>query len=514
MAAGRRSGRITLVLGLACLAAGALSPAAAAGRDLVDHRVLQTGFERIDDLYLDPVDMERLTLDGLKGLSRLEPRLAFARAGGVLRAELAGLPAGEFALPVGNRAAEWAGFAARVAEALRGNSPALEKAGPEALYEAMFDALVADLDPNSRYTSAAQAEDERSMREGYVGIGITVKQSGRHTWIVDVLPDGPADRAGIRPGEALLAVEGSAMEGMSSERVVSRLSGRIGTTVTVAVGNPGQAPRRMTLRRDRVVPRTVTAAADGALGVLRIERFNASTVVNLADGIKRLREQLGPGAAGWVLDLRGNPGGLLDQAVAVADRFVASGRIVSTEGRHPDSLQRYDARPDDLLEGAPLVVLIDGRSASAAEVVAAALQDSGRAVVVGASSYGKGSVQTVTRLPNQGELFLTWSRIHAPSGYTLHRQGVQPTVCTSRGIEAPEQALEELRQGSAVPASTLAMWRDRALTDEAALARLREACPWKEHAPGLDLEVARALLADPALYRRALAQGQRDVAQR
>src|SRR3546814_20352184 len=131
-----------------------------------------------------------------------------------------------------------------------------------------------------------------------------------------------------------------------------------------------------------------------------------------------------------ILDLRGNPGGLLNQSVAVADMFISHGQIISTRGRHPDSFQYFDAESDDATGGLPLVVLVDGQSASGAEVVAAALQDSGRAVVVGASSYGKGSVQTVTRLPNAGELFLPWSRIYSPAGYTPPHQRVMPTLCT------------------------------------------------------------------------------------
>jgi len=298
---------------------------------------------------------------------------------------------------------------------------------------------------------------------------------------------------------------------MGPEQIAERLRGAPGTSVALTVGPASDKGRRLMVRRDKVIPNTVTAQAVEGIGIIHIDRFNAATALNVRDAVSRLG---GPAEIrGIVLDLRGNPGGLLDQAVAVADQFIRQGRIISTRGRHPDSMQKFDATPDDIADGLPMVVLVDGRSASAAEIVAAALQDSGRAVVVGASSFGKGSVQTVTRLPNDGELFLTWSRIYTPAGYTLHRQGVQPSICTSNDVKTPEQALLSLAAGP-VPPSTLALWRQRAPDDETALTRLREACPWKEHAPELDIQVARNLLQDTALYRRALSLMQTNFAER
>ena len=214
---------------------------------------------------------------------------------------------------------------------------------------------------------------------------------------------------------------------------------------------------------------------------------------------------LGPQARGLILDLRGNPGGLLGQSVAVADLFMPRGEIISTRGRHPDSMQQYYARREDRTDGLPMVVLVDGRSASGAEVVAAALQDAGRAVVVGASSFGKGSVQTVTRLPNGGELFLTWSRIFSPAGITIHRQGVTPTLCTSRDVETVEQALTLFRSGElAIPQSVIGL-RRAAADDDSALRRVRAFCPWRVHDEELDVQVAERLLRDDRLFDRALA---------
>lgn len=491
------------------------APGSYAGRDrIIGEHVFSVGYARISEIYLQPVDLRLLTLDGLNGLTRIDPTIGIGLSGGTLRLKVADGLVGEFTLPDRNEPGAWAAVTMRAVERLRATAPGLAAADAEDVYQALFDAIVNDLDGYSRYTGAVRAMDERSQREGYGGIGVTIKHEGDRHEILEVLAEGPAAQAGIGAGELILAIDGEFTGHLSMAQVGERLRGPAGTVVMITVGRTLEESRRLAVRRDRLIPNTVEASATDGIGVLRVDRFNAATTVNLREGIRKIRRELGRNPAGLVLDLRGNPGGLLDQAVAVADQFMPSGRIISTKGRHPDSLQQFDATPDDIAEGVPMVVLIDGRSASAAEIVAAALQDSGRAVVVGASSFGKGSVQTVTRLPNDGELFLTWSRIYAPSGYTLHRQGVQPTVCTSNDVTRVDEALRPLRQGVVVPPSTLALWRTKAPEDEGALNRLREACPWKEHAPELDLQVAQSILKDQGLYRRALLQAQTHVAER
>jgi len=483
-----------------------------ADRDrIVGEHVFTVGYSRISDIYLDPVDLRRLTLDGLGGLTRLDPSLTLLATDQVLRVRVDDRLVGEFVLPSRNAPGPWAEVTSRAIERMRANSPILSTKAREDLYEAVFDGIIADLDAYSRYTSASRADGERSQREGYGGIGVGVRhEEGRHE-IREVMVGGPAAAAGIKVGDLILAIDGVETASMGPEQIAERLRGAPGTSVALTVGPASDKGRRLMVRRDKVIPNTVTAQAVEGIGIIHIDRFNAATALNVRDAVSRLG---GPAEIrGIVLDLRGNPGGLLDQAVAVADQFIRQGRIISTRGRHPDSMQKFDATPDDIADGLPMVVLVDGRSASAAEIVAAALQDSGRAVVVGASSFGKGSVQTVTRLPNDGELFLTWSRIYTPAGYTLHRQGVQPSICTSNDVKTPEQALLSLAAGP-VPPSTLALWRQRAPDDETALTRLREACPWKEHAPELDIQVARNLLQDTALYRRALSLMQTNFAER
>ncbi len=213
---------------------------------------------------------------------------------------------------------------------------------------------------------------------------------------------------------------------------------------------------------------------------------------------------MGPSLRGIVLDLRGDPGGLLDQAVSLADVFIAKGPIVATVGRHPASRQFFEASGDAVAPQIPIVVLINGGSASASEIVAAALQDAGRAVVVGTASYGKGTVQTVLRLPNDGELILTWAELVAPAGYSLNGHGVVPTVCTSDLGNDPKSIEAALQRASEVASSAPVTFSPRASLDEGGWTALRRSCPPRPGDRAIDTAVAERLLADPVLYSQAL----------
>lgn len=487
---------------------------AAATPTPVSEQVFSVGFNRIAEIYLQPVDMARLGTDGLSGLRSLDPLLKVERLDGALRIARGNRLVTEFPIPESDDPNAWATLTARSVERARQFSPALHDATADQLYQAVFDGLMGDLDTYSRYTNPQRANNERAIREGYGGIGLSLDHDrGRYT-VHEVVVHGPAHRVGIAVGEVVEAIDGAATGPMTVQEVRESLRGPPGSAVQLTMLSPKGVERRIAIHRERVIPNTVQTRVGNGIGILKVERFNAATAANLRDAITQLQATLGPRAAGYVLDLRGNPGGLLDQAVGVANLFIRRGRVVSTAGRHPDSWQRFDAAGEDMLHEKPLIVLVDGRSASASEIVAAALQDSGRAVLVGASSFGKGSVQTVTRLPNDGELFLTWSRIYAPSGYTLHRQGVQPTICTSHDEREVESVLTPLRTGQVEAPGAIARWKALAPEDETALAHLRQACPWKAHEPELDIQVAERLLTVPTLYRSALALSTTAVAER
>jgi carboxyl-terminal processing protease len=268
------------------------------------------------------------------------------------------------------------------------------------------------------------------------------------------------------------------------------------------VRNAG-APFAVIVTRAHIVPETVTYERKGNVAYMHIYGFNLDTADSLRKEMLHARQDIGPALLGYVLDLRGNPGGLLDQSVAVSDLLIKHGRIVSTHGRHPDSHQYFEATAGDVANGLPIVVLVNGDSASAAEIVAAALQDSGRAVVVGSNSYGKGTVQTVLRMPNDGELTLTWARFHAPSGYTLNRLGVIPSVCTTGNGGSAEVLIEELRRNRLKPIPTNIRNRVHP-EDMRALRELRSLCPERRGEEDIDENVALRLLSHPSLYRRAV----------
>jgi len=238
---------------------------------------------------------------------------------------------------------------------------------------------------------------------------------------------------------------------------------------------------------------------DGGVAIIQVASFNQNTTQQIVEDLGRLQREIGERLRGIVLDLRGNPGGLLDQAVSLSDVFIPKGPIVATVGRHPASRQFFEASGDSLAPQVPIVVLINGGSASSSEIVAAALQDVGRAVIVGTASYGKGTVQTVLRLPNDGELTLTWAQLVAPSGYFLHQHGVIPSLCTSDLGDDDNSIQIALQRTNAV-----ALARPRASLDEGAWSQLRRSCPARQGDRDIDIKVAKRLLADPALFSQAV----------
>ena len=318
-------------------------------------------------------------------------------------------------------------------------------------------------------------------------------------------PHGPAAQAGLQPEDTILAINGVPTAGMSQSDVIQQLRGPVGSSIAIRVARAGTPlTREFELRRALVVLPTVAMTRDGDTAVFQILSFNQSTTEKLTEALAEARRQTGGRLAGIVLDLRGNPGGLLDQAVSLADLFIHDGPIVSTIGRHPASHQYFAASGHSVAPQVPIALLINGGSASSSEIVAAALQDTGRAVVIGSSSYGKGTVQTVLRLPNEGELTLTWARLVTPAGYYLQTHGVVPTLCTS-DLGDDAAALERgLQRAGAITQGSPAGLRARGGLDERAWSELRQSCPARSTSPAIDLKLAEHLLADRRLYASAL----------
>lgn len=512
----RRAGITLGILLLGACATSAPNTALVETEGPVRASVFSEGYDSISDFYLQRIPLSDLTVDGLSGLASIDEGFAVARTEDGVEMSIDGAVIGEFAAPAARNPYAWANLTVAAVAGAQEASPELSEASPEDIYDAIYTAIAETLDDYSRYSTAEKARQERAFREGYGGIGLLLNMDeGGRALVEEVFDDGPASRAGVTAGELIMAVDGEDTLDWTLEKLGSRLRGLSGTEVRVTMLSTDGVERTLTLKRERVIPNVINTRVEDDIVITRISRFNASTREGLKASLAEALESLEGRAKGVILDLRGNPGGLLDQAINVADLFIADGRIITTNGRHPDSLQHFDAGSDDLARGLPLVVLVDGRSASGAEVVAAALQDSGRAVLVGANSFGKGSVQRVVRLDNDGELYLTWSRIYAPSGYTLHRQGVLPTICTSGPFTDPDVLITLFRDGEMALTPRLANYRFAAPDDEEALDALRQTCPWQDHDAAIDLEVAKRVIADETLYAQGLAAfGQASLAQR
>jgi len=300
--------------------------------------------------------------------------------------------------------------------------------------------MVSALDPHSSYMNAKNYGDMQITTNGqFGGVGIIVEQEEDGLIKVISPVDGtPAAKAGIKSGDKIGAIDGVTIIGMPQDEAIDKMRGPAGTKVTLTVIRQGEKkPFDVTLQRAIVQVDQVTFHREGDIGYIRMPGFNQQTARGLERAVRALKKQIGPGIKGYILDLRNNPGGLLDQAIQVSDDFLTSGEIVSTRGRHPDDTQRYDAKSGDILEGKKLVVLINAGTASASEIVSGALQDHKRATIVGMTSFGKGSVQTIIPLADGGgALRLTTARYYTPSGHSIQAQGIIPDIQVAQGDES------------------------------------------------------------------------------
>lgn len=466
---------------------------------------LTAGYGSIVEKYIDPVVVGDLAVEGMRGLGVIDPALTVRREADQVVLIQTAREVTRFPAPADDDARGWADVTVKVSRAGRTVSKELHEASVEQVYQAVFDGALSQLDPYSHYAGRDEARRNRASREGFGGIGVRFPSRRGEVRIIEVMEGTPADAAGLKVGDLMTHVDGVPLADMAAEELVERLHGAVGTAVSITVTRDGVGrPLTFVMKRDHVVPTSVTDAfADGIL-VLAVHRFNQATADSLSRKIRKARQAHGDALQGVILDLRDNPGGLMRQAVRTADVFLSQGEIIRTRGRHPDSIQFYGAEDGDLAAGLPLVVLIDGRSASAAEITAAALQDRGRGIVIGTTSFGKGTVQTVIRLPNDGEFTLTWSRFITPSGYLLHELGVRPTVCTSTATAWTADPIRTLLAERNEAITLLTAWRTVGLADEARRRELRAACPAQGRSDDSDVNLGRRLIRDRALFARVL----------
>ncbi|MEI9996357.1 MAG: S41 family peptidase [Rhizomicrobium sp.] len=310
------------------------------------------------------------------------------------------------------------------------------------LIDAAIQGMVSSLDPHSSYMDAKAFADMQIQTKGsFGGIGIEVTMENGLVKVISPIDNTPAAKAGIKAGDYIAAINGGSVQGLNLNDAIDKMRGAVGTKITLTILRTGDktAPKKpfdVTLMRAVVAVDEVRWHREGDVGYIRMPGFNENTASGLESAVRDLKKQIGPGIKGYILDLRNNPGGLLDQAVQVSDDFLTSGEVVSTRGRHADDTQRYDAHAGDVTDGKPVIVLVNAGTASASEIVAGALQDHHRATILGMTSFGKGSVQTIIPLGDGGgALRLTTARYYTPSGHSIQAQGIVPDVMVAAGNE-------------------------------------------------------------------------------
>ena len=326
----------------------------------------------------------------------------------------------------------------------------VEEVDEQELIRSAINGMLTSLDPHSSYLPPEDFDSMQVQTRGeFGGLGIEVTQENGFVKVVSPIDDTPADAAGVQAGDFITQVDGESTLGMTLDDAVDLMRGPIGSEIVITIVREGsEEPFDVTIVRDTIKVKASRARIEGDSVVLRITTFSDQTYANLEAGLNEKIAELGgiDNVSGFVIDLRNNPGGLLNQAILVSDAFLEKGEIVSTRGRNPQDSDRINAQPGDLAQGKPLVVLINGGSASASEIVAGALQDHHRAVVIGTRSFGKGSVQTIMPLQGDGAMRLTTARYYTPSGRSIQALGVSPDIIVEQRPQIEVAAEEDARQ--------------------------------------------------------------------
>ncbi len=324
----------------------------------------------------------------------------------------------------------------------------VDKVDDHVLIKGAIDGMLAALDPHSSYAEAADFTQLKTTTDGnYGGLGLTVSTEDGAVKVVTPTEDTPADRAGIKSGDYITHINGEFLYGFSLDEAVDKLRGAPGTTVKLTIVRPGRdAPFDVSITRERIELKPVKWEVRDRIGILNINSFSAQTGAMTREALMGIDKATGGHPLGYIVDLRANPGGLLDQAIDVSDAFLEQGEIVSERGRDPADIDRFYAKPGDLAHGLPVIVLVDAGSASASEIVAGALQDHRRALVMGERSFGKGSVQTVLQTGPQSALRLTTARYYTPSGRSVQAGGIDPDIIVPQLSDPDFKARPRLRE--------------------------------------------------------------------
>ncbi|MBW4021899.1 MAG: S41 family peptidase [Proteobacteria bacterium] len=318
----------------------------------------------------------------------------------------------------------------------------------QSMIENAINGMLAGLDPHSGFMNAQQYRDMQAQTDGaFGGLGLEVTQQDGFIKVISPIDGTPASRANIKPNDLIIEINGKSVEGLPLDKAVDEMRGPPGSSIALTIKQPDKPkPVVMTLKREVINVPSVHSALYGNVGYIRLSVFSENADQGIRDAITKLKAESHGHIHGYILDLRNNPGGLLDQAVAVANDFMNSGEIVSTRARHPEDSQVWSAKPDgDIVGDAPMVVLINPGSASASEIVSGALQDNRRAIIMGERSFGKGSVQTVIPLPDNTAMRLTTARYFTPSGRSIQDLGITPDIKVAE-TDKSSDAMQPLRE--------------------------------------------------------------------
>ena len=328
----------------------------------------------------------------------------------------------------------------------------VEPVDAQKLIEAAINGMLSSLDPHSSYMNAKDLAAMQVQTKGeFGGLGIEVTQDQGFIKVISPMDSTPANKAGLKPGDYIVKVDRKSVSGMTLDQAVDMMRGPDGSDITLSIVRKGEKePFDVKLTRATIKLTAAKGELEGHTAVLRLTTFNDQTYPDMVAGLKKAEKEAGglDNINGVVLDLRNNPGGLLTQAIKVADAFLNKGEIVSTRGRNPGDGERFNATPGDLIDGKPIVVLINGGTASASEIVTGALQDHHRAVVIGTKSFGKGSVQTIILIKNEGAMRLTTARYYTPSGRSIQALGISPDIVVPQESAKPLPKDEQSNQST------------------------------------------------------------------
>jgi len=478
-------------------------------------KTFSIGFQQISERYIIETKMDQLIVRGLRGLKAIDQGFTINLTNNGFKIILNSEIQSDYFFPTSDNYSKWAELVVRVISLLKKQSNLFKNTPIEQFYEIIFDSILSELDTHSRYNNARTAQANNKRRSGFGGIGVQFKPVKTGVKIIRILSKTPADKLGLIAGDIITFANKQTLTGMSVTAVKNIFRDEVGSILDIKVLRQEKnkvnslkfKTYNFSIKREQIVEPTINYSSKKGIIYIKLLGFNNKTSEHLRLIIRKLlsrfQKKLNQNPKGIILDLRDNSGGILTEAVAVADLFLNNGKIISTKGRNISSYHNYKSIVKDITNGLPLIVLINGKSASASEIVAVALQDNKRAIVIGSSSFGKGTVQTIIKLPNGGEIILTWSRFQSPLGYYIDKLGVYPTICTSKyKLNEPINYIKNaIKKPKPLP-NLLKFWKDTTYNRQRKIKQLRNFCPAAENLNKMDTNLAETLLLDPILYRK------------